>query len=153
MHPRLSAYAGYEPTPPKQGINIFLPLFLDQKPGGVPHLHLTASPSNQSLLWAAPRHVWHIVGRRFVVLEWFPVCMGFLLPSQLINKLFKGKFQHISQSPCHSVWDSMPTGFRLNKWLSEETLQITEERREAKGKGEGKIYPTECRVPENIQDR
>ena len=36
------------------------------------------------------------------------------------------------------------------KWVSEEALQIAEERREAKGKGErGKIYPTECRVPEN----
>jgi len=34
----------------------------------------------------------------------------------------------------------MPTGFRLNKWLSEETLQITEERREAKGKGERERY-------------
>ena len=39
------------------------------------------------------------------------------------------------------------------KWLSEEALQIAEERREAKEKGERKIYPTECRVPENIQDR
>ena len=40
------------------------------------------------------------------------------------------------------------------KWLSEEALQIAEERREAKGKGErGKIYPTECRVPENNKER
>ena len=40
------------------------------------------------------------------------------------------------------------------KWLSEEALQIAEERREAKGKGErGKIYPTECRVPENSKER
>ena len=37
------------------------------------------------------------------------------------------------------------------KWLSEEALQISEKRREAKGKGERKIYPTECRVPENIK--
>ena len=32
------------------------------------------------------------------------------------------------------------------KWLSEETLQIAEKRREAKGKGNGKIYSFKCRV-------
>jgi len=35
------------------------------------------------------------------------------------------------------------------KWLVEEALQITEERRKAKGEREWKTYPTECRVPEN----
>ena len=35
------------------------------------------------------------------------------------------------------------------KWFSEETLQIAEKRREAKGKEEGKIYPSECRVPKD----
>ena len=41
------------------------------------------------------------------------------------------------------------------KWLYEEALQIAEERREAKGKGdrERKIYPSECRVPENNKER
>ena len=40
------------------------------------------------------------------------------------------------------------------KWLSEDTLQIAEKRREVKGKGEkGKIYPTERRVPENSKER
>ena len=38
------------------------------------------------------------------------------------------------------------------KWLSEETLQITEKRKEAKGKGE-KIYAFECRVPKNSEER
>ena len=33
------------------------------------------------------------------------------------------------------------------KWLSEEALQITEERREVKGKGERERYPTECTIP------
>ena len=43
------------------------------------------------------------------------------------------------------------------KSLSEEALQTLEKIREAKGKGErkkerkGKIYPTECRVPENTK--
>ena len=35
------------------------------------------------------------------------------------------------------------------KWLSEENLQITEKRREAKGK----IYRPECRVPKNSKER
>ena len=35
------------------------------------------------------------------------------------------------------------------KWLSEEALQIAEERREAKDRGEQTRYPTERRVPEN----
>ena len=30
---------------------------------------------------------------------------------------------------------------RITKWLSEEALKITEERREAKGKGERERYP------------
>ena len=34
------------------------------------------------------------------------------------------------------------------KCLSEEGLQIAE-KREAKGKGEGKICPSECRFPKN----
>ena len=40
------------------------------------------------------------------------------------------------------------------KWLSEEALQVAEERREAKGKGEkGKIHPSECRVPKDSKER
>jgi len=41
------------------------------------------------------------------------------------------------------------------KWLSEEALQIAEKRSktERKGKRKGKIYPTECRVPENSKER
>ena len=41
------------------------------------------------------------------------------------------------------------------KWLSKESLQIAEERREEIGKGERerKIYPTERRVPENSKER
>ena len=42
------------------------------------------------------------------------------------------------------------------KWLSEEVLQIAEERREVKGERQrrkGKVYPTECRVSENSKER
>ena len=35
--------------------------------------------------------------------------------------------------------------FKKAKWLSQEALQIAEERREVKGKGERERYPTECR--------
>ena len=39
------------------------------------------------------------------------------------------------------------------KWLFEEALQISEKRREVKGKGEKKTYPFECRVPKNSKER
>ena len=43
---------------------------------------------------------------------------------------------------------------KKEKWLSEEASQIAEERREGKRQGtKGKIYPTECRVPENRKKR
>ena len=37
--------------------------------------------------------------------------------------------------------------------LSEEALQVTEKRREAKGKGEKETYSFECRVPKNSKER
>ena len=40
------------------------------------------------------------------------------------------------------------------KWLSEEALQLAEKRREAKKKKrKGKIYQSECRVPDNSKER
>ena len=39
------------------------------------------------------------------------------------------------------------------KWLSEEALQIAEKRKETKAKREGKIYPSEYRVPKNSKER
>ena len=39
------------------------------------------------------------------------------------------------------------------EWLSEETLQIAEKRREVKGKGEKENISNECRVPENNKER
>ena len=38
------------------------------------------------------------------------------------------------------------------KWLSEEALQITEKRTE-RHRRKGKMYPSECRVPENSKER
>ena len=42
---------------------------------------------------------------------------------------------------------------KRGKWLSEEPLQIAVNRREVKSKGEGKIYPSECRVPKKSKER
>ena len=42
---------------------------------------------------------------------------------------------------------------KKEKRLSEEDLQIAEKRREAKGKGEKKVYPSEYRVPKNSKER
>ena len=39
------------------------------------------------------------------------------------------------------------------KQLPEEALQIAEERREVKGKGERETYPTEYRLPENSKEK
>ena len=39
------------------------------------------------------------------------------------------------------------------KWLSEEALQITVKRRTKKQRRKEKIYPFECRVPENSKER
>ena len=42
--------------------------------------------------------------------------------------------------------------YKKAKWLSKEALQIAAKRREAKGKGEKKIYPSECRVPRLVKE-
>ena len=40
------------------------------------------------------------------------------------------------------------------KWLSEEALEIAEKKKRSERKRKkGKIYPTECRVPECSKDR
>ena len=38
------------------------------------------------------------------------------------------------------------------KWLSEKDLQIAVKRREAKGKRERKIYPSECRAQKDSKE-
>ena len=39
------------------------------------------------------------------------------------------------------------------KWLSEEALQIAEKKRSERQMMKGKIYLSECRVPENSKER
>ena len=40
---------------------------------------------------------------------------------------------------------------RKGKWLTEKALQIAEKKKEKQGR-KGKMYPTECRVPENSKE-
>ena len=42
--------------------------------------------------------------------------------------------------------------FKKAKWLSEEALQIAEERSDQQGR-KGKIHPQKCGVPENSKER
>ena len=43
---------------------------------------------------------------------------------------------------------------KKGKWLSEETLQIAvKKKRSKKQRKKGKIYPFDCRVPKNSQER
>ena len=64
------------------------------------------------------------------------------------------------QTEVHNIVQEAVTKITLKKkskkakWLSEEALQVAEERREAKGKKrKGKIYLFECRVPKNSKER
>ena len=56
---------------------------------------------------------------------------------------------------CNIVWEAATKTIperkkcKKAKCLSEEALQIAEERREVKGKGEKERYPSERRVPKN----
>ena len=43
--------------------------------------------------------------------------------------------------------------FKKAKWLSEESLQIAVERKEAKKQRKAKIFPFECKLPKNSQER
>ena len=43
--------------------------------------------------------------------------------------------------------------YKKAKWWSQEALQIAVKRREAKSKGKGKIYPSECRGPKKSKER
>ena len=57
-----------------------------------------------------------------------------------------------------AVIKSIPKKMKCKKakWLSEEALQITEKRREVKGKGEKERYAEfefECRVSKNSKER
>ena len=60
---------------------------------------------------------------------------------------------------CHILQDIMTKTIpkkkkcKKAKWLSEETLQIAEERSDVIGKGERERYPSECRAPQNSREK
>ena len=51
-----------------------------------------------------------------------------------------------------TVTKTIPKKCKKAKWLSEEAIQIAEERSKRLGR-KGKIYLTECRIPENSKER
>ena len=96
----------------------------------------------------------HIVGRHFTIwatreVYWpdsgiepeSPVLQADSLPTELSGKKAVTK-TILKKNKC-----------KKTKWMSEETSQINEERREANSKGERERCPTECIVPENSNKR
>ena len=73
----------------------------------------------------------------------------------LIDRVFEELWTEVRNIIQEAVIKTIPKKKKCKKakWLSEEVLQIAEKRREAKGKRKGKIYPFECRVPENSRER
>ena len=76
----------------------------------------------------------------------------------LIDKVPEELWMRVHNIVQEAVTKTIPKKKKCKKakWLSEEALQIGNKRREAKGKGEkekGKIYPSECRVPEKSKER
>ena len=54
-----------------------------------------------------------------------------------------------------AVIKTIPKGKKCKKakWLSEEALQMRENKRSKRQRRKGKIYPCECRVPKNSKER
>ena len=74
----------------------------------------------------------------------------------LIDKVPEELWMEVCNTVQEAVTKTIPKKKKCKKekWLSEEASQIAEERREGKRQGtKGKIYPTECRVPENSKER
>ena len=74
----------------------------------------------------------------------------------LVNSVPKELWTEVYNTVQEAVNKTIPKKKKTKKakWLSEKALQIAEERREAKSKGEmEKVYPTKCRVPDNSKGR
>ena len=77
---------------------------------------------------------------------------GLDLIDSMSEELWKDVYNFVQEA----VTKTMPKKEKCEKtkWLSEEALQITEERREAERQGrKERIYLPECRVPENSKYR
>ena len=73
----------------------------------------------------------------------------------LIDRVPEELWMEVLDIVWEAVIKTIPKKKKCNKakWLSEEALQIAKKRREAKGKGEEEICPSECRVPKNSKER
>ena len=74
----------------------------------------------------------------------------------LVNRVPEELWTEVYNTVQEAVNKTIPKKKKCKKakWLSEEALQIAEERKEVEKPGrKGKIYPTECRVPENSKER
>ena len=65
----------------------------------------------------------------------------------------KNEWTEIHDIVQEAVIDTIPKKEKCKKakWLSEEALQIAEKRSDRQRR-KGKIYPTECRVPDNSKE-
>ena len=72
----------------------------------------------------------------------------------LINRVPGELWTEVQNTVREAVTKTIPKKKKCKKTekLSEEALQIAEERREVKQQGKEKIYSTECRVPENSKE-
>ena len=73
----------------------------------------------------------------------------------LIDRLPKELWMEVCDTVQEAVTKTIPHKKKCKKpkWLFDEALQIAEERREARQRRKGKIYPSECRVPNNNKER
>ena len=74
----------------------------------------------------------------------------------MADRVFKELWMEVCNIVQERVTKTIPKKekYKKAKWLSQEALQIAEEKRKAKGKGrKGKIYSVEYRVPENSEER
>ena len=72
----------------------------------------------------------------------------------LVKRVPKELWMEVHNTVQEVVTKTIPkkNKYKKAKWLSEEALQIAEERKEGKGKRKGKIHLTECRAPENSKE-
>ena len=72
----------------------------------------------------------------------------------LVKRVPKELWMEVHNIVQEAVTKTIPkkNKYKKAKWLSEEALQIAEERKEGKGKRKGKIHLTECRAPENSKE-
>ena len=72
----------------------------------------------------------------------------------LIDRVLEELWTEISDIVQEAVIKTIPKKKKYNKakWLSEEALQIVEKRSERQRRN-GKVYPSEFRVPKNSNER